>query len=178
MVSKKVSAIKNDELPSRIITLGEITIESVNEIIHSIYEINKTATKEPIQLIINSPGGDIYSGLGLIDVIQTSETPIHTICHGSVMSMALIVYVAGHYRLAGRYATFMYHEASYQNEGKLKYHKQELKEAERIELICNEFLISRSNLSDTQIDNVINKRKDWYFNATDALEYGIIDKIL
>ena len=79
---------------SRIITLGDIETEVVNDIIHSIYEINeediKKQTAEPIKLIINSAGGEIYSGLALIDVISTSFTPIHTICHGSAMSMGLI----------------------------------------------------------------------------------------
>jgi ATP-dependent Clp protease protease subunit len=81
-------------------TLGDIETEIVNDIIHSIYEINeediKKQTADPIKLIINSAGGEIYSGLALIDVINTSLTPIHTICHGSAMSMGLIVFVAGH----------------------------------------------------------------------------------
>ena len=89
---------------SRIITLGDIECETVNEIIQDIYEINeedaKKQTVEPIKLIINSFGGEVFSGLALIDVIDTSQTPIHTICHGTAMSMALIVYAAGHVRHA------------------------------------------------------------------------------
>lgn len=96
---------------SRIITLGDIETEIINDIIHSIYEINeedvKKQTADPIKLIINSAGGEIYSGLALIDVINTSLTPIHTICHGSAMSMGLIVFVAGHHRTASPNASFI-----------------------------------------------------------------------
>ena len=107
---------------SRIITLGYIDSIDTNLIIQDIYEINeedaKKQTVEPIKLIINSSGGEIYSGLALIDVIDNSQTPIHTICHGSAMSMALMVYASGHRRIASKYATFMYHEGHYEIEGK------------------------------------------------------------
>ena len=116
---------------SRIITVSDIDPITINGVIQDIYEINTEDAKrqivEPIKLIINSLGGEVYSGLALVDVIDSSQTPIHTICHGSAMSMALIIYAAGHHRLASKYATFMYHEASYGSDGKLTYHKKELK---------------------------------------------------
>ena len=133
---------------SRVLTLGEIESESVNELIQVIYDINEEDAKktqvEPIKLIINSFGGELYSGLALVDVIDNSLTPVYTICHGSAMSMALIVYAAGHHRIASKYATFMYHEASYGSEGKLAHHKQELKETERTDKICDDYLLSKT----------------------------------
>jgi ATP-dependent Clp protease protease subunit len=167
---------------SRIITLGDIETEIVNDIIHSIYEINeedvKKQTADPIKLIINSAGGEIYSGLALIDVINTSLTPIHTICHGSAMSMGLIVFVAGHYRTASPNATFMYHEAMYGLEGKTAYHRQEMKEANRIDKICDDYLLSRTKLTQKLLDNVKNTQAEWYFDAKTALKYDVVNEIL
>jgi len=167
---------------SRIITLGDIETEIVNDIIHSIYEINeedvKKQTADPIKLIINSAGGEIYSGLALIDVINTSLTPIHTICHGSAMSMGLIVFVSGHHRTASPNATFMYHEAMYGLEGKTAYHKQEIKEANRIDKICDEYLLSRTKLTQKLLDNVKNTQAEWYFDAKTALKYDVVNEIL
>jgi ATP-dependent Clp protease protease subunit len=167
---------------SRIITLGDIETEIVNDIIHSIYEINeedvKKQTADPIKLIINSAGGEIYSGLALIDVINTSLTPIHTICHGSAMSMGLIVFVSGHHRTASPNATFMYHEAMYGLEGKTAYHRQEIKEANRIDKICDEYLLSRTKLTQKLLDNVKNTQAEWYFDAKTALKYDVVNEIL
>lgn len=167
---------------NRTITLGDIETETINEIIYSIYEINKEDNKktnvEPIKLIINSFGGDIYSGLALIDIIDNSLTPIHTICHGSAMSMGLVIYTAGHYRTASKYSTFMYHEASYPVEGKVIHHKQELAETERIDNICDDYLISKTKLTKKELDNIKNKQTDWYFDVKTALEYGIVNKII
>lgn len=167
---------------SRIITLGEVTQESVNEIIGLIYEINDEDTKktqvEPIKLIINSFGGDVYSGIALIDVIDTSLTPIYTICHGSAMSMGLIVYSVGHQRAASKNATFMYHEASYPAEGKVLHHKQELKEVERIDKICDEILLSKTKFTQEQLNKFKETQSEWYFNIDTATEYGLVDEIL
>jgi ATP-dependent Clp protease protease subunit len=167
---------------SRIITLGDIDSESINDIIQLIYDINsednKKTNNEPIKLIINSYGGEVYSGLALIDVIDNSKTPIHTICHGAAMSMGLVVYVAGHYRAASKYSTFMYHEASYPTEGKIVYHKQELTETERVDNICDSYLISRTKLSKKNLEKIKNNQSDWYFGAKIALEYGIVNEII
>ena len=167
---------------SRIITLGDIECETINEIIQDIYEINeedvKKQTVEPIKLIINSFGGEVFSGLALIDVIDTSQTPIHTICHGTAMSMALIVYAAGHVRYASKYSTFMYHEAAYEIEGKVAFHKQELKETERIDKICDAYLISKTKLTDKILKPHRDRQAEWYFDVKVAQRYGLVDEIL
>ena len=167
---------------SRIITLGDIECETINEIIQDIYEINeedaKKQTVEPIKLIINSFGGEVFSGLALIDVIDKSQTPIHTICHGTAMSMALIVYAAGHVKYASKYSTFMYHEAAYEIEGKVAFHKQELKETERIDKICDAYLISKTKLTDKILKPHRDRQAEWYFDVKVAQRYGLVDEIL
>jgi ATP-dependent Clp protease protease subunit len=167
---------------SRVITLGEITFEAVNEIIELIYHINEEDAKkthvEPIKLMINSFGGELYSGLALIDVIELSQTPVYTICHGSAMSMGLIVFVAGHQRTASKNATFMYHEAAYPTEGKIKHHRQELDEVERTDKICDDYLLSKTTFSPEQLMEVRKTRGEWYFGVNTALEYGVLNTIL
>lgn len=167
---------------SRIIMLGYIDEESINEVIQLIYDINEEDVKktqvEPIKLIINSPGGEVYSGLALIDVIDSSQTPVYTICHGASMSMALIVYAAGHHRLASKYATFMYHEANYGLEGKVAIHKQEIKEADRTEKICDDYLLSKTKFTQKQFKAIKEKQSEWYFDVETAQKYGLVDEII
>jgi ATP-dependent Clp protease protease subunit len=167
---------------SRIITLGYIDDETSNNIIQDIYEINeedaKRQTVEPIKLIINSPGGEVYGGLALIDVIDNSQTPIHTICHGQAMSMALIVFAAGHHRTASKFATFMYHESWYGLEGKVTVHKQEIQEVDRTEKICDAYLIDKTKFTPKILKSVKDKQGEWYFNVTTAQKYGLVDEII
>lgn len=177
----KPRRFKTDPL-SRIITLGYIDAESTNEIIQLIYEINEEDIKktqvEPIKLIINSFGGEVYSGLALIDVIDNSQTPIYTVCHGTAMSMGLIVYAAGHHRIASKYATFMYHEAHYEMNGKVANHKQEIKEVDRTEKICDDYLLSKTKLTPAMLKKVKNKQEEWYFPVDVAKKHGLVDEII
>jgi ATP-dependent Clp protease protease subunit len=163
-------------------TLGDVETDIINDIIQFIYEINEEDVKkqsaEPIKLIINSTGGEIYSGLALIDVIDTSLTPVHTICHGAAMSMGLIIFAAGHHRVASKNATFMYHEAMYGVEGKVMYHKQEMKEANRTDKICDDYLMSRTKLTPKTLNEIKGRQAEWYFDAKTALKYGVVNEIL
>ena len=173
---------KSNKPSGRILSLGDIDGESVNELIEIIYDINeedaKKTQKEPIKLIINSFGGELYSGLALVDVIDNSLTPVHTICHGSAMSMALVVFAAGHHRIASKYATFMYHEASYPTEGKVMHHKQEIKETERTDKICDDYLLSKTKFTSKQLKDVRDKRSEWYFDVKTAMKHGLVHEIL
>ena len=72
----------------------------------------------------------------------------------------------------------MYHETSYVSEGKIIQYKQEIKEAERIDLIGDNYLLSRTKLTQQILDNARNTQRDWYFDAQTAYEYGIVDEIL
>lgn len=173
---------------SRIIVLSEeVTQEITGEIINRIMRINdkddrlssldKKYVREPIKLIINSTGGSIYDGLGIIDCIDASVTPVHTICYGSAMSMAMIILACGHVRICGRYSTIMYHEGAYEANAKIETHKQELKEIERTEKICDDILLDRTKLTKRKLQLIKASRGEWYITAKEALRMKIIDKI-
>lgn len=174
-----------DKDTGRIMTLGEINEENVNYTIADILDINdldngiNVKKREPIKLIISSGGGEVYRGLGLIDVIINSETPIHTICYGLGMSMALPILAVGHHRVMSSRSTLMYHEIA----GDLGYIKLteyviELNEYKRINSIYEEIILERTKITRKQINNVNRQKKEWYISPNEALELGIIDEII
>ena len=116
-----MSADKYPERHKRDLLLSDrISQGTVKDIIKDIFEINfdddekeeiyKDWERKPIQLFINSYGGSVYDGLALIDVIKRSKTPVHTVCIGSCMSMALWVWLSGAKRFVGESATLMFHD--------------------------------------------------------------------
>jgi ATP-dependent protease ClpP protease subunit len=72
----------------------------------------------------------------------------------------------------------MYHEAAYPIEGKVAHHKQELKEVERIDKICDEYLILKTKLTQETLDNIKITQSEWYFDIDMAAKYGIVDEKL
>jgi len=169
---------------NRIITLGDIDEENANDIIQFIHEINyldaeKTESKrDPITIIVNSYGGDMYRGFGVVDAIKDSITPVHTVCYGAALSMGFIIMASGHKRSASKHSTFMYHEILWSlNEEKLSSHKREVEEGKRIMDIYDSIILECTNLTKKQLDIVKKEHRDWYMSAEDALVYGIIDEI-
>ena len=79
---------------------GEINAESACEFIKKVILLNSEALDSPIDVLINSTGGEINSGMLMYDVIQSSSAPIRTFCIGKAYSMAAILLACGNH---GRY---------------------------------------------------------------------------
>lgn len=184
MTGKRSKAGVEKEPISRVVTLGEVDNESACKVIGLIYEINdedleKEKDRKPIKLIINSPGGDVYEGIGIIDAIKNSKTPIHVYVYGQAQSMALAIAASGHYRFGSRRSTFMYHEISWEtSREKLKYHEQEVKEGKRLWKVYDDVLIESTNITPEFLKKIRKEQGECYMTAQEALEYNIIDEIL
>ena len=80
----------------RIIFLGvPITDDVANIIQAQLLYLDSTESKSDIQLYINSPGGEVYAGLGIYDTMQLVSSEVATICTGMAGSMADILFTAG-----------------------------------------------------------------------------------
>jgi ATP-dependent Clp protease protease subunit len=170
---------------NRIITLGEIDNESACDVISIIHEINyedrnkEEDKREPIQLILVSPGGEVYEGMGIIDTIDHSITPVHIYVYGLAMSMAFAITTCGHYRYASKRTTFMYHEISWNTaQEKMRYHEQELIEGKRTWKMYDDIVSKYTNIPLKTLTDIREKQKEWYITADEALKLGIIDEIL
>ena len=174
---------------SRILILSsDVTQDSVSELMEAILEINaiddeleeelKNYSRQPIKLIINSFGGSVYDGFGLIAAIENSKTPIHGYCYGSAMSMGFIIYIATHVRFAHKTSTLMYHEISDSFWGNITETKQNLKECERIQKVYDDYILSRTKIPVQKMNEYKDRKEDWYMPAQEGLKYKIIHKIL
>lgn len=174
---------------SRVFMLGDqVTQNTVSNIIKAIWEINlEDAEKEaqvvgyervPIHLILNTYGGSVYDGLGLIGAMEASETPIFVTVLGSAMSMGLFILCAGHYRRMHVYSTLMYHQISTASMDKLEGIKKDLVECDRLEKMCESILTKRTKLTLKELESHKKSKGEWYIDAETAARYGIIDEVV
>ncbi len=176
--SKKVENL------TRVISIGYVDDESSNDIIEEIYSINQedfgisVEKRSPITLIVNSPGGEVYDGIAIVDAMNLSKTPINVVVLGRAMSMGLLIAACGHHRAASRNARFMYHEGSYEASGTGKIHKNELAEYTKLEKLYDNILMEKTKLTTKELKNIKNSAKEWYFDSNTALKLGIIDEIV
>ena len=176
---------RKQEYLSRVITLGEIDNETACEVIGLIHEINNedknkaSENRDPIKFVLNSPGGTVYDGMGIVDAIENSVTPIHMYIHGQAMSMGFAIATCGDYRCATKRTTFMYHEMSWNTaQEKMKYHEQELKEGKRLWKVYDDIIVENTEVQLKSLQSVRKEQKEWYITAEQALALGIIDEIL
>tara|TARA_Y100000389_G_scaffold182180_1_gene198578 strand:- start:329 stop:976 length:648 start_codon:yes stop_codon:yes gene_type:complete len=142
-------------------------------------KINKDLTS--VTILLNSPGGDVVETLALIDYINTLKesegVDTNIVCRGSAMSAAALLLAAGTgLRAASKHSKIMVHQLSTFNMGKLEDVKSNAKFAEQLEEDCNNIMAAC-----TKKDKKFwkeNQRTDYFLNAEDALELGIIDKII
>lgn len=160
-----------------------ISQNTVKNVIESIFEINeddrqkeeiyKEWERKPIKLFINSYGGSVYDGLALIDVIKNSETPVHTICIGSCMSMAFWIWLAGEKRLVGERATLMFHDVASFVVDKTEGIKQELSEMLRLQRMMITEIVGSSAVEEEKLQDYITRKAEWYIPASKAIDFKL-----
>ena len=165
-------------LKSRIIFLnGEVNEESANQVITKLLYLD-SLTNDDISLYINSPGGHVTSGLAIIDCMNIIKSNVKTFCVGKCYSMAAIILACGTKgkRFTLEHSEVMIHSPSTCTEGK----------AEEIELSAKRIINTKEILANLLAKNSNeNKKKikkllavDYFMNPEEAIEFGIIDKIL
>jgi ATP-dependent Clp protease protease subunit len=137
----------------------------------------KENEKDPINLMINSNGGDVYEALGMIDYMETLSVPVNVIARGRAMSAAAMILCCGTgLRAASKSSTIMVHEASAEIFGKTADIKANADHIDELE----EDFYKMMAVKTKQNEDFWRKacRKDFYMSAEKALELGLIDKII
>lgn len=165
-------------LKDRIILLnGEINDNTSNIIIAQLLYLDSINSND-ISLYINSPGGSITSGMAIYDTMNYIHSDVSTICIGISASMAAFLLSSG--KKGKRYCLPNSEVMIHQPLGGAQGQATEIKiAAERILKIkdkLNSILAKNTNKNKKQIEK--DTERDYFLSAKEALEYGIIDKIL
>lgn len=130
-----------------------------------------------IEIIFNSPGGDVVNGLAMWDFLQSLRRAGHkltTTTYGYAASMAGILLQAGEVRVMGRESWLMIHEASFGVGGKMGEVEDQVKWVARVQERILDIFAARSNLTKAQLRTKW-RRTDWWISSDEALELGLVD---
>jgi ATP-dependent Clp protease protease subunit len=132
---------------------------------------------DPINIIINSDGGNVHSAFGIIDYINTLDVPVNTISIGRAFSAGALILISGTgIRLASKNSSIMLHEISADHFGKSSDLKANTAHLNDLENNALEILKSKTNKPKEWWAEKITK--DFYMTAQQAIELGVIDKII
>jgi ATP-dependent Clp protease protease subunit len=192
--------IKQLEPKEKVITFfGEIKSASVESAIKEIAKINLAdqayarqcaqwavdnklspmqVSLTAIEFYLSTCGGSCYDGLSLYDVIEASQTPVEVICTGKIMSMGVIVALGAKVRKAHKNTTFMIHQVNGLSFGTLRDMQDTVAEATRINEMLFRIIQSKTHITEAQLHDVLESKKDWYLTAKEALDLGILTEII
>ena len=132
--------------------------------------------EEPLNLIINSPGGDVSEMFGIIDFMEIIDTKVNTICRGSAQSAGAIILACGTgQRAASKHSTIMFHQGSTFSQGKLSDVRAGLEYSKSVEAKIYALLGNKTKKPAEWWEEKM--KSDFYLTAEDALELGVIDTI-
>ena len=142
-------------------------------------KFDPTAIDMPhIQILLSTYGGSAYDGISLYDAIKNSKTEVDITCFGKIMSMGIVLLLSAKTRKAYRNTTFMIHEGSSGAIGKVSDMEDSIDELKRLNDIYFDIIESETKIPKAKLDEIRKRRKDWYFTAEEALEYGLITEII
>lgn len=140
---------------------------------------NRTSEQqdEPINLIINSNGGDIHEMLGLIDYIESLSVKVNTICRGKAFSAAAIVLACGTgTRMMSKRSSVMFHQSSSFLDGKMSDLESYLTNVKNLETNIYNLLAEKTNQDANWWKDQM--KSDFFVPAEQLVEYGVIDQII
>lgn len=166
-------------LKERIIFLGDVVDDKVaNTIIAQLLFLEAEDNKKDIKMYINSPGGSVTDGLAIYDTMQYIKPDVSTICVGLAASMGALLLTAGAKgkRLALPSSQIMIHQVMGGAEGQAADIKIKAEQILKIKDQLNKIMVKHTgqNLKKVEKDT----DRDYYMTSVEAVEYGLIDKVL
>ena len=166
-------------LKERIVFVGTpINDQVANLIVAQLLYLNREDPEAPIQMYINSPGGQIYAGLAIYDTMQMITNPISTVAVGLTASFGTVLLTAGTkgQRYALPHATIHMHQPLGGAQGQASDIEIQAKEILRLRERLNEILAHHTGQPLEAIER--DTERDYYMSAQEAAEYGLVDKVL
>ena len=166
-------------LNERIIFLGTpIDDQIANLIVAQLIHLESEDPEKDIQIYINSPGGQVYSGLAIYDTMQYIKPDIQTTCVGIAMSMGAIILAGGAKgkRVALPNAKILIHQVSGGFQGQATDIEIQARETINLKRRLEEIIAKHTNQPNEKVSK--DMERDYYMNADEAQQYGIVDNVV
>lgn len=159
---------------------GTVESNMCNVVVAQLLFLEAENSDLPISMYVNSPGGSVYDGLAVYDVMQYIKCPVHTYVTGMAASMGSFIAQAGepgHRYLMPRAIT-MIHQPSSGTRGKVSDMEIDFRESLRIKEEMTQLYVKHNSKGTTYQQFVDLLDRDKWLTATQAIELGLADHIV
>lgn len=174
-------SIEDEFLSNREIFLTEqVDPSTTNELLKQLMYLERQDNSKEVTIYINSPGGEVISGLAVYDYIGVMKAPVRTVCTGTAASMGAILFLAGKKREMLPHTRLMIHDPSYSHNdiGGRKPHEiqHELDKLNETREALARIIAEKTGKSLDEIYEVT--ASDTYYSAEEAIEFGLATGIM
>lgn len=178
-------------LPTRTVYVGSEKVDDagdesgvdarmVERFLKNLHALEHLSSEAPIDVVMNNPGGDVYSGLAMYDAIMESPCGIRITVRGHAMSMGSIVLQAADERVMGPNAVMMVHYGTFAGTGHAKTMLKWMREEERINAWMEQVYLNRITqkapyYSLEELQAMLNH--DTFLTAQQAVDLGLADRV-
>ncbi len=166
-------------LKDRIVLLGTEIDDTVASLICAqLLFLESQDPEKEINLYINSPGGSVTAGLAIFDTMRYISAPVSTLCMGMAASMAAFLLAAGNkgMRYCLPHSTVMIHQPLGGFRGQATDIEIHAREIQRIKSMINSIMSENTGRSEEEVKTAC--ERDNFLTPEEALEFGLVDKIL
>jgi ATP-dependent Clp protease protease subunit len=166
-------------LNERIIFLGTPVDDQIaNLIVAQLLHLESEDPDKDISIYINSPGGVVYAGLAIYDTMQFIKPDIQTICVGMAMSMGSVILLGGTpgKRMSLPNSKILIHQGSAGFHGQPTDIEIQAKEVIGLKRLLEEITAKHTGQPLERVSKDMDR--DYYMTAQEAVEYGIIDRVI
>ncbi|MBT7670298.1 MAG: ATP-dependent Clp protease proteolytic subunit [Bdellovibrionales bacterium] len=166
-------------LIDRIVFLGtQVNDVVANLLIAQMLFLEQDDPESPIHLYINSPGGSVYAGLGIYDIMQHISCPVHTYCVGLAASMGSLLLTAGSTgcRPSLPHSRIMIHQPLGGAQGQCSDIQIQANEIQDLKNQLNKIYVDHTGMKLSDIEDATDR--DNYLSPAKAKEMGLIDAII
>ena len=169
---------------NEILFYGSVDRESALEFVEKFKKLEMELLKKKAELVgyepqirvhVMSEGGDIFSGLNIMNVLERSRVRVITIAQGSCCSAATFILLGGSERRMGRNAYVLIHQISTEFWGNFQELKNELKSTEKFMKMLKKMYLTKTNIPEKKFKKLM--KKDLYLSPDRCLKYKIVDAV-
>ena len=171
---------------------GEIDEDRSKAVVSLLYLVKKTAQTEkeeeepeppePVDFLISTEGGDVQEMFSIYDCMRDvqKDCEIHTFGIGKVMSAGILLLAAGTKgkRRVGKHCRLMMHSVQGGHFGSIKELETDIREVRWYQDQFIKSIVEETNLDRREIKNIFRRKTDTYFDAEQAVEWGIADEVV
>lgn len=158
----------------------EVNAQTSNELMKQLMYLERQDSESEVTIYINSPGGEVISGLAVYDYIGMMKAPVRTVCIGTAASMGAILFLAGAKRQMLPHTRLMIHDPSYSHNdiGGRKPHEiqHELDKLNETREALARIISEKTGRSIDEIYKVT--ADDTFYSAQEAIDFGLATEIL